>query len=367
MFKRMFVVCLVSLIGLVWGTVTNCFADTGDKLSQTKQNIFSLIDAGDFAKADSATKQLIADFSGSPGIDEVIHTIALKHQDAGNYQKEIELSRYVTANWPKSVHAVWAQMDIVVANLELGNETAAKAEIGNLKTNYKDDPNLPWTLNIVGITYMGGLGKYEVAKGVFEEVIEKYPQSPHANKSRMYLRGIEVLLLMKPNDYAAADAALDKLFANFAGHPDLPHTAKIIGERYYKDGLSRESEGFADKARDRFEKAVEIWDRVINGLPVSEIPEVRCWVGDYYYKLGKYEESMHRFQRVVDNHPDYEHAWRALFMVGLNYERMKDSGLIAKSEAQTKIRSVYEQLLQRSPNGRAAEYARTWLNEHNSN
>jgi len=61
-------------------------------------------------------------------------TVSLK-----SVQKEIELSKYVITNWPNSHNAIWAQMDIVIANILVGNETATNTEIGTLFANHEDN------------------------------------------------------------------------------------------------------------------------------------------------------------------------------------------------------------------------------------
>jgi tetratricopeptide (TPR) repeat protein len=154
-----------------------------------------------------------------------------------------------------------------------------------------------------------------------------------------------------------AAAAIDKLLTDFSGHLDLPRTLLIIGEEYYKKGLSKESEGPADQARDHFEKAVKMWGRLINEFPNSAlIPETCCWAGDCYRKLGQYEKSIQCFQRVVDNYPGYEYAWHAQFMVGRCYEGLKDTGAIERSLADAQINTAYERVIQNYPNCPAAGY-----------
>jgi outer membrane protein assembly factor BamD (BamD/ComL family) len=91
-----------------------------------------------------------------------------------------------------------------------------------------------------------------------------------------------------------------------------------------------------------------------------------CFAGDYYCKVGKYEDSLRCFEKVTESYSDYKFAWYALFMVGRNFESMKNLGLISESEADPKIKAAYQKLVSKWPGSNNAEYAQTWLNEHNS-
>jgi len=265
-------------------------------IKQAKQNIFSLIDARDFAQGNSATEQLIADFYGSPGLDEAIHQIALKHQAAESYQMEIELSRYVIANWPKSEHAVWAQMDIVMANVLLNNDATVQAEIEVLKANYKDDPNLPWTLSILGHTCMVSL-KYEIAEGIFEDILQKYPRSSYASEAQLYLPGTKVLSLIYSGDFAGADTALSKLEADFSGHPNLPEMLYWIADRY--TGSNR----FGDARRVCQQVIQKYPDSSWAGKAVLDIRRLEIWDVLDACDINEVEALMDEFVADFNQHP----------------------------------------------------------------
>jgi TolA-binding protein len=178
----------------------------------------------------------------------------VKYQDAKNYQKTIELSRYIVTNCPKSDRAVWAQHAIVMSNLLLGNETAARTEIDALKTVYKNDPNLPRTLHIVGLTYMT-TEKYDRAGNVFEGIIQEHPKSPYADKSRLFLRGTEMFSLITSHRFADAQDALSRLESDFRNNPDLPEMLDYIARKYASSQKVAES--------------LEVYQRISRNYPQS--------------------------------------------------------------------------------------------------
>jgi TolA-binding protein len=89
--------------------------------------------------------------------------------------------------------------------------------------------------------------------------------------------------------------------------------------------------------------------------------EACYWAGDCYFELGKHEDSIRHFQKIVDNYPQHEYAWHAQFTIGRCYEEMEKTGVIDKSAAQAKINAAYERLLEKYPECPAAEYAFSWL------
>jgi TolA-binding protein len=110
-----------------------------------------------------------------------------------------------------------------------------------------------------------------------------------------------------------------------------------------------------------------IFERVAREFPgTTPVPKACRSAGDCYRKLGEYEESIRCYKKVVDDYPDFETAWNALFQIGRNYEDLKKSGAIAKSEVDAKIKAAYEQLLEKYPSCPGARHARRWLSRYNS-
>ena len=68
-----------------------------------------------------------------------------------------------------------------------------------------------------------------------------------------------------------------------------------------------------------------------------------------FYDQKEYEKAIEYFQKVVDTWPNYEHADKAQFLIGECYEKLRDSGTLAESEANRLIEEVYKILLERYP------------------
>jgi tetratricopeptide (TPR) repeat protein len=315
---------------------------------------------GNDAAAEAATNKLIANYSGYKPIARAVCQIADQYYQSQRHQNADKLYQKIVEKWPDTGDAMWAQMHIAMSNIRDGN-VAAEAATDKLLTNYAGQENITEAACQIADQYSQSQ-KYQQADKLYQEIIERCG-AKHAILAKAGMVKLNILL----GNEAAAEAAINKLITDFSGHPDLPRTLLIIGEEYYKKGLSKESEGPADQARDHFEKAVKMWGRLINEFPNSAlIPETCCWAGDCYHKLGQYEKSIQCFQKVVDNYPGYEYAWHAQFMVGRCYEGLKDTGAIEKSVADAQINTAYEQLLKKYPDCPVAEYARVWMSRYGS-
>ena len=330
-------------------------------------NALSSIDSGNETAAQAAIAQLTADFAGSPRLPESLYHIAKKYGWSGRREEAKSLYQKIITDYAGTSQALEAQMDILWVNAmssiesEPSDKVAAQAAIGKLTTGFSTNPRLPELLYHTAKAY-GWSGQYEEAKKLYQRIIQQYPNSLYAGKAQLDTAMMDFWPSIKSGNDSQVQAAIDKLTADFAGHPDLPDAMSRTAEQYYMKASQLQHEGLTDKSKDCFQKAATIWETVINEHPsFIEIPKVCCWAGDCYRKLGKYEKSIVCYQKVADDYPGYGMAWNALFLVGRNYENLKKSGAISKSEADSKTRAAYKQLLERYPDCKAAKIARRRL------
>jgi TolA-binding protein len=179
---------------------------------------------------------------------------------------------------------------------------------------------------------------------------------------------MDILALIESGNDSAAQTAVDSLIANFKDNPDLSESVFNVGEQYYLQALSYEKQNINTKARENFEKAIGIWEKMMKQLPSSSayVPHAYYYSGSCYERLNEFAKAVQHYQKVVDDWPKFQFAWNALFLLGRSYEGLKESGLISNSEADAKTKAVYQQLLERYPSCPAAKIAKHWLNRQNS-
>jgi TolA-binding protein len=335
MIKKSLFISLV-LFGIVfYQPGGDCFAAAADTLTPAKQNVISLIVTGKYAEADAATNKLIADFANSPGADEAVHQIALKHQEVKNYQKTIELSRRVITNWPQSPQAGWSQMDIVMANLYLKNETAAKAEIGTLVSHYNNDPNLPKMISIIAQAYR---------KEDFGQILKQNFNSGSPAKIQLAILNADILAKIESGDRTSG-RDIDKMMADFSSDADLPEMLLTIAQQlswwhqYEQAGnICRQivqrypTSSSAAKAQQRISKTGQI-NNIVSQLINS---------GDY----GKVNKAV---EELIERFGDEEDTPSTIYDI---------AGKLESACQFTLARQIYGEVVARYPNDKYADLCR---------
>lgn len=444
MIKKVFLTSLV-LLGLVLSQMSiECFAEEMTTFEQAKQNAFSLIDKGDYAKAEEAINRLVADNQGRSDLPETLYWLGVRYEWSGRPEETKRIYQQVINTYPGNIWAQRAKLGIARTNaislVLLQNYDGAKQAVDRMITDFSGHPDLPEALYWIVFRYEWQ-NKYDEAKNICQQIIEKYPDSPYIDKAKLgvlradamssiimqnytgaketidkmtndfagnpdlpealflvaeryewinwfaeskeiYQQVIksysdnqiiskaklgssmsDVRALIISQDYIKAEDLLNKTVVDFNGHPDLPKAIILAGEQFYKEGLAKESNGLDVQAKDSFERALKIWDGFINGFTNSGLmPEACSWAGECNLKMGKYEDSLRCFQKVVDNYPEYEYAWNAQFFIGSTYQRMREAGLMSKSEADSKTKASYQKVISKWPKCNVAAIAQTWLN-----
>lgn len=142
--------------------------------------------------------------------------------------------------------------------------------------------------------------------------------------------------------------------------PGLSEAILQVGHGYYTKARLEEKDGLDEKAKEYYQKAITVWERIITDLPASTgtSPEAYyCSAVVYSQELGDYLKGIDYYQKVVDNWPDYTFAWRAQFFVGMYYEKLRNSGNVPESEVIPKIEQAYQSVIEKYPDSKSVPYA----------
>jgi len=330
-----------------------------------KLKAYELINAGDYESAYSIVTQILEDFAGHEQLPRSLWEIANRYEKfkASGYSKL--LCEQIVADYPHDKYARYAALQLAESRvyelIDGGNYEAADSNVSEMLEDFAGHKQLSRRLYEIAEKYSRNEA-WPYAEALYGRIAADYPKDKYGLKAKLGVSRTNVLSLIMSQDCNQAEAALDKMVADFNNNPYLAEAVLIIGLQCHDGGLSKENQGLTEQARYRFEKAVEICDRVINEFPdYSFVPEACCRAGDCYYKLGKQEESIQRYQKVIDDYPKYEFAWHAQFMIGYCYEGLKNSGVVEKSAADAQTKAAYEQVIQNYPDCEATEYVRSWL------
>ena len=354
----------------------------------------SYIDLGNSAAAQTAIDKLFAEFSGNERLAEAVDKIAYHYRELKEYEKATQYYQYILDHWPGSKYAMWSQTGLALLHIDLGNSAVAEATIDKLISDFFGNEGLVDEVHHIAYHYRV-LKKYEKAKQHYQYILDHWPdKNPYAIWSQSGL----ILSFIALGQIEDAEDNTDKLLTDFRDN-------EYIAATVYDIAYSYNQLGEYEKARQFYQYILLNWPQAEHGIrtqiglaqsiiglgdnndaeavvnhlianlttdfPIdtslpAEVAEAFYYAGDCYNKLGDYAKSIESYQRVVNDCPSYHLAWNALFMVGRNYQSLKESNITTELEADTMTRMAYEQVLEQYPDCKAVKIAKYWLSHHNS-
>ena len=345
----------------IYETVATDYPGTEHALKARKKLTIVYVDVGDDTGAQEALDKLAQEFSGNPNLADALYEIATRYEWVrGRYEEAQPIYQQIIQQFPDSSYAK-EQVDLsrtnVIYLIESGNYSLAQEVLHKLVAEFSGHPDLPRTLDGIAGRYEKAK-KYDEAKSIYQDIVANYPGTDYAFDAQ---RKIAIVDIKAGND-TAAQAALDRLIADFNDHPALPEAVVEIGEQYYHKAFTYKNESLDTEARDHFRKAIAVWERIITELPASATtPQAYYFSARCYRRLGEYNNAIKCYQKVVDDWPEYKYAWDAQYMIGRTYQYLKRSDAMPESKADPKIKAAYERVLQDYPDCPAAKAAQNWL------
>ena len=309
---------------------------------------------------------MINGFQWHSGLSEALYDIAIRCERANSYELSEDIYRRIIQRFPDSVHAGKARLDAskldILSLIKLEDSSSAQAALDSLITDYPGHVHLPEVLYPIARSYEDR-GEYERAGHIYEQIVQQFPDSSHATKAQLDVQKSQILSCIDGENDRGAETAIDSLVDDFRGNQRLPWALNYIARQYYDEAQQLESEGFIEQAKDTGQRAMAIYEIIIEQLPPSSaVPEACYTAGGYYRQTGQYEKSVECFQIIADDYPGYHRAWNALFTIGDNYEKMSEEGLVSEAEAELVIQAAYHRLLAEYPACPVVEYVRSRLN-----
>ena len=170
---------------------------------------------------------------------------------------------------------------------------SAQASLDSLIADFNDHPGLPEALYQVASQYQDRQ-RHEQARQLYQYIADTWPESDRALPARMDVAITNIAL----GDDAAAQAALDRLIADFNDHSVLPWAISNIEVAYYIRILAGET-----WVRENYLHPVEIWQKVIRKFPdfFHPDPDLYYFIADCYRQLGEYEKAVEYYGIVAAN------------------------------------------------------------------
>ena len=329
--------------------------------------VISDIQKGEGTAAQTEIDSLIMDFSGHEYISNAVCEIADEYLKQGDITKSNELYQQILDNWPHGSHAMWAQMHLVISDIQKGNDTVAQTEIDKLIIDFPGHEGISNAVCSIADEYREN-GYFAKANDLYQRMLDNWPSGSHSMWARMHLTRSDI----ERGNYSAAATVVNNLQTNFASDPDLVIAINYLAEGFYYEAVTQQQQANNEQARICYQKAITAWERIPQNWPnVEFIAGVHMMISTCYLDLNEYDLVIENFQSAIDNfkiittnYPGADNAWHAQFMIGRCYEKMAENEMISKAQAELNIRTIYSDLVANFPNCPAAKAARDWLDNH---
>ena len=172
-------------------------------------------------------------------------------------------------------------------------------------------------------------GKFETATEIFQKIKDRYPYSKFAIKAE--LKMADALY-----ERDLFDEAYDEYTEFEKLHPKNPSIQYVL----FKKGMCHFSrvktidrtQSFTHKAREEFERLIQRYPkssfaerarRKVRECYIR-LAEHEVYVGNFYFKMEKYQPAMHRYIYLIEQYPDVGQYYEALEKIKICKEKLAE-------------------------------------------
>lgn len=198
------------------------------RLDISKIEILSMFNPEQIDLVQEVIDKLIADFSKHPYLAEALYTIAERYQHARKLEKAKALYQYIATNYPDTDYAFESLNKLTILYINARNDAQAGQTLEKLLQNFSKHPDLADALYEV-VKRWEEYGEYEAAQIIYQQIMQKIPDSSHDSLS-LDLSRTNVISLIEEGDYSQAQQTLDTLSCEL--RVILPPVTGCMWQRY---------------------------------------------------------------------------------------------------------------------------------------
>ncbi len=197
------------------------------------------------------------------------------------------------------------------------------------------------------------------AMRTYERIVQDFPESKEADKAVLDIQKRIITDSIIAGDINGAEVLMDEFAEVFKDHPYAGTCLGRVAIGEFKRGYKLKETGQIDNAKQHFEEAVKIFERIItNNLKVEADDGYLCYyLAATHQQLKQWEQAIQNYQKVADDYPNFEYVCGAEAGVGWCYEAMVRAGAITKEQANPAIEQAYTTVLSKYPDCYIAHYA----------
>jgi tetratricopeptide (TPR) repeat protein len=232
----------------------------------------------------------------------------------------------------------------VITLLDQSNYDEAEETSYAMNDVFSTNPLLPEALHWIVQRYEWSK-RFEQSKRIYNHIIQKYPDSPYAEKAKLGIARVDILCLIASQKFDEAKDATEKIAVNFSTSPDLPETLFWISVRYkwlsrfedeksicgqiiqnYPGNPYAEKAKMASAAADamsgvmtgNYEQAKSAAARMITDFRENaDLAEWLCLVAERFEWVTRYSDAKEIYQKAAEIKPDGPYTDRARVRVAM--------------------------------------------------
>jgi tetratricopeptide (TPR) repeat protein len=305
---------------------------------------------GDTANALQAAEQVKKDLQSCTKFQmEEVEQMISGLADAGQAAAAEGICDILLARFPEDPRMIWIIQRKIRSHVWMKQPDLADATLKIMQQKYASHPYYADALSWTAYEYWKA-GFYSRATELYNDILSLKPGQEiqmrcMAGMARMYARlGDDVKVQEKVKD----------MLSNFKDNPvSLGEYLFNIGEEYYYMAEDVASTGDPNRINPTYQKAMAVWQQFEQAMPNHNNPQSAYFSGIVCQKLGRYEEAVVQYQRVVEKWPWYDKAWHAQYMIANCCEELAMENKVPSGA----VKAAYQRLIENYPESSAAKRA----------
>jgi tetratricopeptide (TPR) repeat protein len=309
------------------------------------------------------TQTLLGKHARRPGAIWAVSEVAEVYSKLGKHEQARQLFTFNLNNYTERDDNIWSLRGVINESIALKDDASIDAGIRKLLSEYATSDNLPMAALHVGQELLDADDAR--ASKLFQHVIDKHPDHEQAVFARICMGHVYI----RQGQASRAETVYQRALVDYADDPRLAEIIHLMAEGYYDQAFRVRYEGVSSRpewsgsGRAYLDKAIAKWRLIIDEPPEDSLvkPAAYYYVAMTYYQLGDYQKAEEYCTALVTKWPKYPRAWEAQLLIAKMSKLMMRDETVSKADAESKMKTAYEQLLEKYPTSPAAPAARNVL------
>jgi TolA-binding protein len=195
---------------------------------------------GNSLSSDQVLQTIVRDCAAHPNLAQMIYGIANGCWEAKKYEQAQQLYKYIADNMPNSNRGMRAKAWVAGADIMLGHNESARAQIDALINSFANDPQLPGVVYQLADTYCD-VQRYQDGIHLYQLILDNWPHAKYAARAQFLIGNYYERLghsgrIAQSQAAPKTEQAYEALIEKYPDSPDFKHAALMLAEQYFKEG-----------------------------------------------------------------------------------------------------------------------------------